>query len=164
MKLKVESRSTHRKTRHDVTFSTTNPALTSPGSSTGLRCGTMVNNCLSHDTVPLVRAEGTWLCLQQPSNMSQMNPVCNLTYCLFNINFVRISHYYNVFYLPRTSNRQTMCKEQWCFDFLPVNASVLGLHGVLSYSAVCSDVLKPWSSLNARDQILHLHKTTSRGL
>ena len=151
MILKGESRRTHRKARHGVTFSTTNPALTSPGSSPGLCCRTVVNNRLSHDTVPLVGEEGSWPCLHEPSNMSHMNPVCNLTYCLFNINFVRISHYYNAFYVPRTSHLQTMCKEQWSFDFLPpVNASVLGLHSVLWYRAMCSDVLKPCSSLNAR--------------
>jgi hypothetical protein len=164
MTLKEESRSTHRKPCHGATFSTTNPALTSPGSSPGLRCGTLVNKRLTHDTVPLVGAEGSWSCLHQPSNKSQMNPVCNLTYCLLNTNFVRSSHYHNAVYVPRTSNLQTMCKEQWSFDFPPVNATVLGLHSVLSYSAVCSDVLTPCSSLNARDQILHPHKTTSRGL
>lgn len=134
---------------------------------TGIQPGpplwTLMNNRLSHDTVPLVGAVGSWPCLHQP-NMSQMNPVCNLTFCLLSSNFVRISHYYNAFYVPRTSDIQTMCKEQWSFYFPPVNASVSGLYSVLSYSIVCLDVLKPRSSLKARDQILHPHKTTSRGL
>jgi len=59
MALKGESRNTHRKTCHGVIFSTTNPALTSPGSSPGLRCGTQVNNRLSHDMVPHVGTEGS---------------------------------------------------------------------------------------------------------